>query len=77
MMELVSEKKAKISLPLIFEKENDAHNHVGLNNVYRLLRLIYGERYGYPLISYKEKGTMERMRIPYEMGKREADRCIQ
>ena len=56
---------------MIFEKENDAHNHVGLNNVYRLLRLIYGERYGLSIVSYKEKGTMVRMRIPYEMGKRE------
>lgn len=64
-------KEGEISLPLIFEKENDAHNHVGLNNVYRLLRLIYGERYGLSIVSYKEKGTMVRMRIPYEMGKRE------
>ena len=64
-------KEGEISLPLVFEQEDDAHNHVGLNNVYRFLRLIYGERYGLSITSYKDKGTMVRMRIPYEMGKKE------
>lgn len=61
-----------IVLPLSFEKKDEEHNHVGLNNVYQFIRLIYGENYGLTIVSTKGCGTTVHMRIPYEVEERMA-----
>lgn len=60
-----------VSLPLDFHDSDPSHNHVGLNNVYQLLLLIYGPKYGLSIFSGRGKGTTVRMTVPREKGRQE------
>lgn len=45
-----------------------SHNysvHIGIHNVHRRLRLIYGENYGLTVESSKDRGTSVRLFVPY------------
>ena len=49
---------------LLSTPEN-ATNHIGLFNVQRRIKLLYGEKYGLSVESGQGKGTVVRIRLPY------------
>lgn len=65
------EQSGEIILPLEQETENKSHNHVGLNNVHHIIRLMYGENYGIRVFSTPGKGSKICIRIPFDEGKQE------
>lgn len=62
-------KDGEISLPIQMEDESELHNHVGLNNVFHIIQLMYGEEYGISIYSLREKGTRVRIHVPFDENK--------
>lgn len=60
------ETDGEIKLPIQAGKADDRHNHVGINNVDHIIKLMYGETYGLTINSVREKGTQVSIRIPYD-----------
>lgn len=58
--------------PLIFpmetQEEDRQHNHVGLNNVHNIIRLMYGEEYGLSGYSRRNGGTSIYICVPLDEG---------
>lgn len=57
--------EGRVQLPMQME-ENEQHNHVGLNNVHHIIRLMYGESYGVSIFSKKDEGTRVTIHIPFD-----------
>lgn len=56
----------EILLPLKQKDDNEAHNHIGLNNAHQLIRLMYGEEYGIFVYSKQGSGSKVCIRIPVD-----------
>ena len=65
------EQSGEILLPLEPRTGDKSHNHVGLNNVHHIIRLMYGENYGIRVFSTPGKGSKICIRIPFDDGKQE------
>lgn len=62
-----------VPLPLPGEDPRPGHNHVSINNVWRLIRHFYGESYGMTIYSRQDAGTQVVIRIPLELGGEESN----
>ena len=58
-----------VELPLKSKTVDESHNHVGLNNVHHIIKLMYGEEYGITVISKRNQGTCAKIRIPFDFYK--------
>lgn len=62
------EESGFINLPVVDERNDKEHNHVGMNNANHIIKLMYGEKYGITIYSEKEKGTTVSIHIPFDKG---------
>lgn len=60
--------EGEIKLPLKNNESDKNHNHVGLNNVHHIIKLMYGETYGIRIFSSPGKGSKICIRIPFDEG---------
>jgi sensor histidine kinase YesM len=58
--------EGEIMLPLPEIRPNESHNQIGLNNVYKIIKLTYGEAYGVRVFSPNGKGCKIVIRIPFD-----------
>lgn len=63
-----------ITLPIHYEnREDENHNHVGLNNANHIIQMMYGEQYGITIDSIKGEGTTVSILIPCDRGETECE----
>lgn len=67
------EEEGEIRLPIEKQQEDKAHNHVGLNNVHHIIRLMYGDVYGITIYSTHSEGTKVSIHIPFDYGSGEEE----
>ena len=60
--------EGEIMLPLKNSESDKNHNHVGLNNVHHIIKLMYGESYGIRIFSKPGEGSRICIRIPFDQG---------
>ncbi|MDQ8734790.1 histidine kinase [Paenibacillus sp. LHD-38] len=58
--------EGKVELPFKTVDHKKGHNHVGLNNAYKIIQYFYGQDYGIHIYTKKDEGTTATIQIPFD-----------
>ncbi|GGH29104.1 sensor histidine kinase [Paenibacillus segetis] len=65
--------EGRVELPLKTTNNKTDHNHVGLNNTYKIIQYFYGNDYGIDIYTKKNEGTIVTIQIPFDNGSNAED----